>query len=97
MTRLSAIPGLPPLIAAAGLLAAWEIAARAFDISGLPPAHEALREVPVILTDKESLLNTLDSIRRMVIGFSLALAFAIPLGLMMGLSRLTAGVFPYMR
>src|SRR5436190_22139603 len=88
--RLSAIPGLPPLVAAAGLLAAWELAARVFDISGLPPAHAALRELPVILTDKESLLNILDSIRRMVVGFAFALVFAIPVGLMMGRSRLTA-------
>src|SRR5207248_1601406 len=93
MTRLSAIPGLPPLLATAGLLAAWEIAARALDISGLPPAHEALRELPAILTDKESLLNILDSIRRMAIGFTLALAFAVPVGLMMGRSRLTAAFF----
>ena len=41
MPRISAIPGLPPLIAAAGLLALWELAARAFDISGLPPARDA--------------------------------------------------------
>src|SRR5207237_5539690 len=93
MTRLSAIPGLPPLIAAAGLLAAWEIAARVFDISGLPPAHDALRELPVILTDPEALRNILDSIRRMAIGFALALCFAVPVGLMMGRSRLTAAFF----
>ena len=55
-----------------------------FGISGLPPAHAALRELPTILTDKESLLDILASIRRMVIGFALALAFAIPVGLMMG-------------
>src|SRR4051794_22125256 len=55
MTRLSHIPGLPPLIACLGLLAAWELAARVFDISGLPPARDALRELPVILTDPEAL------------------------------------------
>src|SRR6476620_12147406 len=93
MTRLSAIPGLPPLLACLGLLAAWEIAARTLDISGLPPAHEALRELPAILTDKESLLNILDSIRRMAIGFALALAFAVPVGLMMGRSRFVAAFF----
>src|SRR5690242_21925308 len=91
--RISSIPGLPPLLACAGLLAAWEVAARAFDISGLPPAHEALRELPAILTNKESLLNILDSIRRMAIGFSLALLFAAPVGLMMGRSRLVAAFF----
>ena len=93
MTRISAIPGLPPLIAAAGLLAAWEIAARVFDISGLPPAHDALRELPAILTDPEALRNILASIRRMVIGFALALIFAVPVGLMMGRSRLVAAFF----
>src|SRR3954469_25245927 len=93
MTRLSAIPGLPPLIAAAGLLVVWELAARAFDISGLPPARAALREVPAILSDPESLRNILASLRRMLIGFPLALLFAIPAGLMMGRSRLTAAFF----
>jgi NitT/TauT family transport system permease protein len=91
--RLSAVPGLPPLIACAGLLAVWELAARAFGISGLPPAHEALRELPAILTDPESLLNILASIKRMAVGFALALAFAVPVGLMMGRSRLTAAFF----
>src|SRR5437763_7646193 len=91
--RVASIPGLPPLLACAGLLTVWEIAARVFDISGLPPAHEALRELPTILTDKESLLNILDSIRRMAIGFALALVFAVPVGLVMGRSRLVAAFF----
>jgi NitT/TauT family transport system permease protein len=93
MTRISAIPGLPPLLACAGLLAVWELASYALDISGLPPAHQALRELPGILTDKESLFAILDSIRRMVTGFALALAFAIPVGLMMGRSRWVAAFF----
>ena len=93
MMRLSAIPGLPPLIACLGLLAAWELASRIFGISGLPPAHEALRELPAILTDPESLLNILASIKRMLIGFTLALAVAVPIGLMMGRARLVAAFF----
>lgn len=91
--RISAVPGLPPLLACAGLLAAWEIAARVLDISGLPPAHVALAELPTILRDKESLWAILDSVRRMVTGFVLALAFAIPVGLMMGRSRWVAAFF----
>ena len=90
MKGISAIPGLPPLLACAGLLAAWELASYASAISGLPPAHLALREVPGILTDKQSLLDIFASIRRMVTGFALALAFAVPVGLMMGRSRLVA-------
>jgi len=46
--RLSAIPGLPPLLACFGLLALWEMAARVAGIAGLPPAHAALSELPAI-------------------------------------------------
>jgi NitT/TauT family transport system permease protein len=91
--NISQIPGVPPLLACAGLFAVWELASYAFGLSGLPPAHEALRELPNILTDKQSLLDIFASIRRMVIGFALALAFAIPVGLMMGRARLVAAFF----
>jgi NitT/TauT family transport system permease protein len=91
--RISTIPGLPPLLAAAGLLAVWEFASYGLDISGLPPAHLALAELPTILKDKESLFAILDSMRRMVTGFALALAVAIPVGLMMGRSRWVAAFF----
>jgi NitT/TauT family transport system permease protein len=88
--RWSAIPGLPPLLACFGLLALWELAAYAFHISGLPPAHVALRQLPAILGDRESLFHIFDSLRRMLIGFGLGVAFAIPTGLIMGRSRLVA-------
>jgi len=91
--RLSSLPGLPPLIACVALLALWEAAARIFAINGLPPAHEALRQLPAILGDRESLINILDSMRRMAIGFALALAIAVPVGLLMGRSRLVAAFF----
>jgi NitT/TauT family transport system permease protein len=92
-TRWSAIPGLPPLLACLGLLALWELAARIFHISGLPPAHEALRQLPAILGDREALINIADSLRRMAIGFALALACAVPIGLLMGRNRLVAAFF----
>ena len=91
--RLSSLPGIPPLIACLALLALWEFAARVFAINGLPPAHEALRQLPAILGDREALINILDSVRRMVVGFALALAFAVPVGLLMGRSRLVAAFF----
>jgi NitT/TauT family transport system permease protein len=93
MNRIGSIPGLPPLLACAGLLLAWEIFARAIAIDGLPPASAALRQVPAILSDPEALLNIADSLRRMAIGFALALCAAIPLGLAMGRSRLVAAFF----
>jgi ABC-type nitrate/sulfonate/bicarbonate transport system permease component len=91
--RLTSLPGLPPLIACAALLAFWEAAARIFAIDGLPPAHEALRQLPAILGDREALINILDSVRRMAIGCALALAVAVPVGLLMGRSRLVAAFF----
>jgi ABC-type nitrate/sulfonate/bicarbonate transport system permease component len=91
--RLTSLPGLPPLMACAALLALWEAAARIFAIDGLPPAHEALRQLPAILGDREALINILDSVRRMAIGCALALAVAVPLGLLMGRSRLVAAFF----
>ena len=89
----ASLPGLPPLIACAALVAFWSLIAHALDINGLPPPSEALREVPAILTDPESLLNILDSVKRMVIGFALATLVAVPLGLMMGRSRAIAALF----
>ena len=87
------LPGVPPLLACLALLAAWETAARVFGIHGLPPASQALAELPAILTDRESLLNIADSVKRMAIGFALALAVAVPVGLMMGRSRYVAAFF----
>jgi NitT/TauT family transport system permease protein len=91
--RFSVMPGLPPLLGSLSLLALWELAARTFDISGLPPMHEAVRELPGILSDPESLLNILHSLRRMGVGFALALTFAVPLGLAMGRRRIIAAFF----
>lgn len=91
--RFRAVPGLPPLIACLGLLALWELAARTFQISGLPPAVDALRQLPAVLGDPEALLNIADSMRRMLIGFALGLMFAVPVGLLMGRSRRVAAFF----
>jgi NitT/TauT family transport system permease protein len=88
-----ALPGLPPLIACAALLLAWELAARLLDVSGLPPAGETLRELPALLSDPEVLTNILASVRRMAIGFALAIAVAVPVGLLMGRSRAVAAFF----
>jgi NitT/TauT family transport system permease protein len=88
--RASSPAGFAPLLACLGLLALWEAAARALGISGLPPAYDALRELPLILTDAEALLNIAASLRRMLLGFVLASALAIPAGLCMGRSERVA-------
>jgi NitT/TauT family transport system permease protein len=90
---IARIPGLATLAAVVGLLLAWELTARAVALDGLPGPAQALAQVPAILGDKESLLNIAASLRRMVVGFALALAVAVPVGLMMGRSRHVAAFF----
>jgi NitT/TauT family transport system permease protein len=93
VTRISAIPGLPPLAACAALLFAWDLAARAFGLNGLPPPLAALRELPALLSDGDTLLNIAASLRRMLIGFAIGTAAAVPVGLAMGRSSLAARFF----
>jgi NitT/TauT family transport system permease protein len=82
-----------PLIACVGLLGIWQIAALILDTDSFPTALDAIRAIPSILGDKESLINILASLRRMAIGFGLAVMVSIPLGLMMGRSRGVASFF----
>ncbi|GLH79098.1 ABC transporter permease [Bradyrhizobium sp. SSBR45G] len=84
---------LAPVLACCGLLAAWQLASLGLKNDSFPTALDSLRAIPPILTDKESLINILASLRRMAIGFALALSFAIPLGLLMGRSRSMAAFF----
>src|SRR5246127_1853357 len=82
-----------PLLACLGLLGIWQIGALILNTDSFPTALDAIRAIPSILGDKESLINILASLRRMAIGFSLAVAVSIPLGLMMGRSRGVASFF----
>ena len=87
------ISRLAPLLACIGLLGVWQIGALVLSTDSFPTALEALRAIPSILGDKESLINILASIRRMAIGFGVAILVSIPLGLMMGRSRGVASFF----
>jgi NitT/TauT family transport system permease protein len=91
-TRATLMPGLPPLLACLGLLLVWQIYARALAVGGIPDAISTIRTLPSILGDPESLYDILDSLRRMAMGFAIALAFSVPLGLLMGRSRVVAGL-----
>jgi NitT/TauT family transport system permease protein len=82
-----------PVLACLGLLAVWQIASLALNNDSFPTAIEAVRAIPSILGDKEALINIAASLRRMAIGFGLAVAISIPLGLMMGRSRAVASFF----
>jgi NitT/TauT family transport system permease protein len=82
-----------PVLAVAGLLAIWQIAALVLNTDSFPSALDGIRAIPAILGDRGDLINILASLRRMAIGLSLAVALAIPLGLMMGRSRAVASFF----
>ena len=82
-----------PVLTCLGLLAVWQIASLALNNDSFPTAIEAIRAIPSILGDQESLFNILASLRRMAIGFSVAVVASIPLGLMMGRSRGVASFF----
>jgi len=89
----AAVSRLAPLLACLGLLGVWQVAALILDTDSFPTALDAIRAIPSILGDKESLINILASLRRMAIGFGLAVMVSIPLGLMMGRSRGVAAFF----
>ncbi len=91
-TRATLLPGLPPVLACIGLLLAWQLYARTLSVGGIPDALSTIRELPAILGDRESLYDIMESIRRMMIGFAIALAFSVPLGLFMGRSRMVAAL-----
>ena len=93
MKNLTAIPGVPPLIACLCLLIAWQLLSMRWGLDSLPTAWESLMELPRILNDPKARYDILSSVRRMMTGFVLALAFAIPIGLMMGRSRKVAAFF----
>src|SRR2546421_11326147 len=82
-----------PLLACFGLLGIWQVAALILGTDSFPTAIEAIRAIPSILGDKEALINILASLRRMAIGFGVAVAMLMPLGLVMGWSRTVAAFF----
>jgi len=85
-------PGVSALLSVLGLLAFWEFIARLNGGAGLSTPWEALQALPQIFGDPEALGNILDSIRRMMIGFLLALLIATPIGLSMGRSPAVAAL-----
>lgn len=93
MSWRSLLSRIAPLLACLGLLAIWQVGALMLDTDSFPTALQALRAIPSILGDKESLINIGASLRRMAIGFGIGVGVSIPLGLMMGRSRAVAAFF----
>lgn len=87
------IARLAPAAACIGLLVVWQLGSLMLATDSVPSALDALRAVPGLLSDHETLLNILDSIRRMVIGLAAAVVVGIPLGLAMGRVNAVASFF----
>ncbi|MEJ0070670.1 MAG: ABC transporter permease subunit [Pseudomonadota bacterium] len=76
---------------AAGILAVlviWELVGRRLGDALLAPPSAVLAEFPDLFADGEMLPALAGSLRQMMIGYLLALAIGIPLGVAMGRSRL---------
>jgi len=93
MSPAALLRRVAPVLACIGLLTVWQLASLALKNDSFPTAIEAIRAVPDILGDRESLINILASLRRMALGFGAAVLVSIPLGLLMGRSRAVAAFF----
>jgi len=93
MTRNALAKRLSPVLACVGLLVVWQAASLALKNESFPTAWQAICAIPSILADRDTLINFAASLRRMAIGFGLAVVISIPLGLMMGRSRAVASFF----
>lgn len=93
MSSAAIVKRAAPVLACIGLLAVWQVASLALKNDSFPTAIDAIRAIPDILGDKESLINILASLRRMAIGFGVAVGVSIPLGLLMGRSAAVAAFF----
>jgi NitT/TauT family transport system permease protein len=93
VSRAKLIGQFSAILACLGVLAVWQVAALILRTDSFPTALEALRAVPDILGDPESVYDILQSLRRMMIGFVVAVALSVPLGLAMGRVKSVASIF----
>jgi NitT/TauT family transport system permease protein len=82
-----------PVLASLGLLGVWQLAALVLKSDSFPTAIQSLQAIPPLLRDPETLLNLAASLRRMTIGFGIAVMVSTPIGLLMGRSRAVASFF----
>ncbi|ATN32305.1 ABC transporter permease [Rhizobium sp. ACO-34A] len=78
------------LTALAVILIIWEIMHRSFGLSGLPSPVSAMQAMPELLAERTTLTDVLHSLRRMFIGYTIAAAAGITIGLLMGTSKLAS-------
>lgn len=83
---------IPSLCAGVALLVLWELAHRLLGLSGFPGPVTAFAALPELLSEREALVDVLESVRRMAVGYVIAAVFGVSLGLLMGTSALATGL-----
>lgn len=83
------------IVVLGAVLAAWQVAV---DISGFnrllfPPPAVVAQRLWSLLISGEAIIDTLSTLARMAIGYTIAVAIAVPLGIGMGRSRLVEDLF----
>jgi NitT/TauT family transport system permease protein len=80
---------LPGMLLIAAFLTLWELAPRLglVEPAFLPPFSEVIRSGVTLAKDGQLLSHVTESLSRSLIGFSLAIVFAVPLGLAIGWFR----------
>lgn len=77
------------LIMAISLLSIWQISAMHFDNGLLMPYPiDTLKAFIYCITDKETVINILITLQRVLKGFVYAMLFGLPIGFLMGFSKL---------
>ena len=79
---------IPSLLALAAILLLWEIGHRSLGLSSLPGPYAAIVALPELLSEKAAFADILHSLRRMFIGYLLAVVLGAALGLSMGCSEI---------
>lgn len=86
----------PSVLSLGGGILLWEIAGRLIHFSFLPPFSAVLTALARMVWSGEILANLAASLTALLIGYSLAIVVAIPLGLLMGRYRTVEYLFdPY--
>ena len=87
MTGIDALRRVAPLLVVAGLLALWQIGAIISRQEYWPGLQEIFPALVASIRTGEIWPDLFGSLRRLAIGFSLGVAFGVPLGLVAGRSK----------
>lgn len=83
----------PYVLAVTAALAVWYVASLRYHVTTFPSPQETLREALGVIGSGEILAQAWISVSRILAGFAIASAIAIPIGLMMGVNDFVRRMF----